>query len=149
MILGGGFVVLVGIAAIGLTLLVEKGEALDIESKAYVDEVVPMICADLRFENLAKHASKELLAAVPPEEFKKVFVWFERLGEYRAFIESSGQVHMNYAAQGDESIIGKYIAHVEFETGPAEVEIVVVKKDDGWKVQMLNIDSPAMMPERN
>ncbi|MBW1851029.1 MAG: hypothetical protein JRJ15_06285 [Deltaproteobacteria bacterium] len=58
MILGGVFAVLIILAVIGIAVVAVKGTALDKESKAYVDRVVPVVCADLRFETLSQYASK-------------------------------------------------------------------------------------------
>ena len=146
MILGGVFAVLVVFAVIGIAVVAVKGTALDKESKAYVDKVVPMICADLRLETLSQYASKELLASAPPEEFEKIFKWFRKLGAFKEFNESSGEAHMSYTTQAGKSIVGQYVAQVEFETGPAEVQIVTVKKGDEWKVQAFKVNSPALIP---
>lgn len=146
MILGGVFAVLIVAGAVGIAVVAVKGRALDMESKAYVDRVVPIICADLRAETLSKYASKELLASARPEEFEKVFTWFKKLGKFKQFKESSGQAHMSYTTQAGKSITGEYVAQVEFETGPAQVQIVTVKTGDQWSIQRFHINSPALMP---
>jgi hypothetical protein len=145
MILGGVFVVLIVAAAIGIGIVAVKGSALDKESKAYVDRVVPIICADLNADTLSKYASKELLASATPEEFEKIFTWLKKLGAFKQFKESSGQANMSYTTQNGKSITGRYVAQVEFEAGPAQVNIVTVKTGDEWKVQMFRINSSALM----
>ena len=138
--------VVVGIGAVvGIAVVAVKGTALDKESKAYVDKVVPIICADLRTETLSRYASKELLASATPEEFEKIFAWFKKLGKFKEFKESSGQANMSYTTQAGKSITGQYVAQVEFETGPAQVVIVTVKTGDAWKIQMFKINSPALI----
>ncbi len=144
-ILGGIFAVLVVLAVVGIVVVATKGSALDKESKAYVDRIVPVICTDLTFDSISQHASAELLSSAPQEEFEKVFTWLRKLGEFKEFKGSSGQTHMYYTTPAGKSITGQYVAQVEFETGPAQVQIVTVKKDDEWKVQLFKINSPALM----
>jgi len=51
-ILGAVFVVFVVVGVAGFAVVAIKGSALDKDSKAYVDEVLPVICADLGMETL-------------------------------------------------------------------------------------------------
>lgn len=79
------------------------------------------------------------------EQFETVFAWFGKLGAYKAFKGSSGQANMAYTTQGGKSITGEYVAEVAFETGPAEVKIVTVKRGDTGKIQWFKINSPALL----
>jgi hypothetical protein len=146
MIFGSIFIVLIVLLAIGIAVVATKGSALDKESKAYVDETVPVICSDLRMETLSKYASQELLNSALPAEFEKLFNGFKKLGEFKKYKESSGQAMMSYTAQHGKTITAEYLAQVEFDTGPAQIRVFAVKKGDQWKIQGFLINSPALIP---
>jgi hypothetical protein len=145
MIFGAVFIVLVVVVVIGIAFVATKGSALDKESKAYVDEVLPAICSDLRMETLSRYASQDLLNSALPAEFEKVFNGFKKLGVFKKYKESSGQANMFYSVQHGETITGKYIAQVEFDSGPAQIQVTTVKRGDQWKIQGFVINSPALM----
>ncbi len=144
MIFGAIFLVLVIAAVIVFAIIATKGAALDKESKAYVDEVVPIILADLNQETLFKYASPELINSASQEEFDKLFKWFKKLGEFMYYEESTGEVHMQYTPKG-KTISAQYIAKVEFESGPASVAIRIIKKDGGWKIFNFRINSKVLI----
>lgn len=146
MILGGIFLVIVIVAVIGFAIIATKGSALDKESKAYVDEVVPMILTDLNQETLFKYASPELIDSASQEEFDKLFNWFNKLGDFKEYKESSGQAGMHYNQKG-ETISAQYVAQVEFENGPAQVAVGIIKKDDRWQIFNFRINSKALIQE--
>jgi hypothetical protein len=147
MILGGVFVVLVVIVVIGIAVSAVKVSALDKECRAYIGEVVPKVCADLRMETLSTYATPELLNSATPAESEKLFKWFKRLGEFKECKKSWGQVRVFSTSRDGDSMIGEYTAEVEFETGPAQVRIAAVKRGDVWKIRAFNIKSRAFVPE--
>lgn len=144
MILGGIFLVIVIVAVIGFSIIATKGSALDEESKAYVDEVVPKILADLNQETLFQYASPELIDSASQEEFDKLFNWFNKLGEFKEYKEATGQAHMQYTAQG-KTISAQYVANVEFDTGPASVLVGIVKRNESWQIINFRVDSIALI----
>ena len=146
-VMGVTFAVIIVLGVIGIATIAVKGSALDKESKAYVDEVTPIILADLRKETLLKYASDDLKNVVKPEDLDKVFNWFKRLGAFQKYKGSTGQAHMSVTTQAGKVINGQYIAEADFDTGPAQIRIVTVKKGDEWFVQMFNINSIALAGE--
>lgn len=147
MILGGIFLLLVIVAVVGFAIIAVKGSTLDEESKAYVDEAVPLILADLDQSTLFKYASPELIESASQEEFNKLFKWFKRLGEFKEYKESTGQANMSYTTHSGKIISGQYVAKVEFETGPATVNIAIVKRDGRWLINGFRIYSKAFIQE--
>ena len=147
--MGGIFGVVILLAIIGIVTIAIKGSALDKESKAYVDEVAPIILADLRQETLLKYASDDLKSAAKPEDLNKVFNWFKKLGKFQKYSESTGQANISITTQSGKVITGHYLAQAKFETGPAQVRIVTVKKGDQWFVQLFKIDSMALLEEKD
>ncbi len=146
MILGGVFLVLVIIGAIGIGILAVKGSALDKESKAYVDRVTPIILADLNQKTLFKYADEELKKSVSAEDFKKIFKFFGRLGKFKKYEGSTGQANISVTTTSGKVITGRYAANAEFEKGPATVRITVIKRNTGWKILGFYINSKAFLP---
>lgn len=146
MIFGGIFLVLTVMAAIAFVVLAIKGSALDKESKAYIDEVVPEICSDLRMWTLSKYASPELLNSALPAEQEKIFNAFKKLGQFKEYKESRGDAKLFYTTQDGKAITAEYTAQVEFESGPAQVNVSLIKKGDQWKIRGFRINSPALIP---
>ena len=146
MICGGIFLVLIVMAAIAFVVLATKGSALDKESKAYIDEVVPVICSDLRILTLSKYASQELLNSGLPAEQERIFDAFKKLGEFKEYKESSGDAKLFYTTQHGKTITAEYTAQVEFESGPAQVKVSLIKQGDQWKIRGFRINSPALIP---
>jgi hypothetical protein len=124
------------------TLIILGGiiHRLDNESQAYVDDFVPMILADLNEETLFKHTCPELINDLSQEEFDYLFNFWNTLGNFLEYKESSGGAAMKYNEEGI-SITADYIAQVEFEGGPSEVTIGIIKRDNIWQIFEFNISS--------
>jgi hypothetical protein len=127
-----------------LALVAVEGSTLDKESKAYVDEVTPKILADLRKDTFLAYASDELKNWVKPEELDKLFASFTKLGQFEEYRGSIGQAHISLTMRAGKVITGHYVAQAEFSTGPAEIQIVTVKRGRTWFVQMFRINSMAL-----
>ena len=145
-IVGSVLGVVVFLVVVGIVTLRYRASALAQEGKAYVDEVLPVILADLRKETFLKYASPELANSVSAEQFDKIFSWFKKLGRLKEYKKSAGKVYYPlYRTQSDKSIRGRYVAHVEFESGPAQVQIGLVRKADKWQIHEFRINSPALI----
>jgi len=144
MILGVIFLAEVIIGVIGFSIFIVKGSALNKESKAYVDRVVPIILSDLKKETLLQYADDQLKNSSKPEEVDKIFNYlFPKLGKFKEYKGSEGGVHISGNLENRIVITGYYKAQVEFETGPAVVKVAVIKKGDDWKITGFNIESTA------
>jgi hypothetical protein len=146
-VLGLVFAALILVGVIGFAVFAFKARALDKESKAYVDEVAPKILADLRKETLFAYSSDELKNAAKAEEMDKIFAWFQRLGRFKEYKGSTGQATISFTTQAGKVMTGQYVAQAEFDSGPAQVQIVTVKKGDKWFVQLFKINSMALAGE--
>lgn len=144
-VVGGIFALLFLVLIIILVIAAVKGTALDKESQAYVDEVVPIICADLKTETFLKYSSVELIKSESQEELEKIFELFGKLGKFKEYVGSSGQSNMNYTTGEGGTITGEYVAQTEFENGSAEVHIITVKIEEEWKIQKFEINSQVFL----
>jgi len=146
-VLGLVFAALIVLGVLSIAVIVVKGRGLDKESKAYVDEVAPKILADLRKETLLAYSSDELKNVVKAEEMDKIFTWLQKLGRFKEYKGSTGQANISFTTQAGKVITGQYVAQAEFDSGPAQVQIVTVKKGDKWFVQLFRINSMALAGE--
>ena len=148
-VLGVLFALFISFVVIGIATVAIKGSALDKESKAYVDIVTPIILADLRKDTVLKYASDDLKKISKPEDLDKLFAWFKRLGTFQKYNGSTGQAHISMTTQSGKVISGQYIADADFDTGPAQIKIVTIKKGDEWFIQMFNIGSMALVEDKS
>ena len=143
--LGITFVVIVVALVILIAVAAVKGTALDKESMAYVDEVTPIILADLSKETLFQYASDQLKSSAPDEEMDRIFNWFKQLGELEQYNGSTGQAKMSMTTGEGKVISGYYEAKADFSTGPATVKVTTVKIGVEWKIAGFHIDSMALI----
>lgn len=147
MVIGGFFLAIVVLLSAFFAYVAVTGSGLDKESKAYVLETVPVICSSFDPATFNRYASPELLKTASPEEMAKLFVWFRQLGKFKGVMDASGDSNISITTGSGKVVTAKYLAKVEFETGPATIEIVLIKRDDGWKYRLFKINSMALMPQ--
>jgi len=122
------------------------GEARDRERFALLYE--PVVRAYLFSpRTFVRYQTSELLASASPEEFEKLFDRFKKLGGFRELEKSTLQTNMFFSILGSTSITGRYVARVEFDSGPARIQIIAVKKGGEWKINYFKINSPALMAQ--
>jgi len=73
------------------------------------------------------------LGSASPAEFEKVVQLVQKLGEFQKYKESSGVPIFSILPSTAKTLTAEYTAQVDFDTGPARVRIVTVKKGDQWK----------------
>ena len=147
MVLGSIFGILIIAGVIGFVILAVKGNALDAESKAYVDRVTPALLTNLNKETLFTYASDELKASASPAEFDGAFAVFAKLGKLKEYKGSKGEATMSISSERGKQITGVYQAFAEFEQGPATIKISVIKKGDRWQILGFFINSAALVKE--
>ncbi len=141
---GGGIIlaVIVAYAAHAAYVLITiDGPALDRESKAWVDEILPQILTTWDSQAITKHASSEWLASVPADENERYAVWArENIGTLTKYGTSTGEsgIHINNFSS---KITAEYVVEADFTKGHARVFIQGVMENDEWKIFMLHVDT--------
>lgn len=134
-------------AAVGFVLLNQAGGRLDRESKAYVDEVVPVIVGSWDSHELVARASPELLQAVPPEKLEILFeIFLQRLGPLQEYQGSVGRANIAMMQQHGEVVTGEYLARGQFEKAAADIRVRTIQRDDIWSILLFYVDSEALVP---
>jgi len=143
-VLGGIFLCVLVAGGVIFAVLAFSGSRLDKESKAYVDEVVPKICGDLKMNTLMNFAAPNLVNS-PKADMEKVFTLYNKLGKFIKFNESTGQANISYTTQNGKVVTARYSAKVDFETGPARIDIGLIKEKDAWKIMSFYINSSSFL----
>lgn len=146
-ILGVVFLALILAGGIGLFILNIKGNALDKESKEYTDSAVMAIVKDWNPEELTKRMSPELEKTIKPEDLEKLFGLFKKLGALKEYKGAKGDANISVTSEHGKIITAHYVANAEFEAGPAEIKINVIKHNDQWQILGFNVNSKVFLPE--
>jgi hypothetical protein len=133
--------VLVILANIGAGVLVYKGNALDAESKAYVDKAVPAIAANWSKEQLLGRMAPELRATVTSDELLTFFNAVNQLGPMVKYEGASGQANMSYMTGSGSSVSASYVATVRCRNGRTTIRIALVKRAGRWMISGFHADA--------
>jgi hypothetical protein len=133
-ILGTVTLVIVVAACIGLGVVIYKGHALDAESHAFVDRVVPTIAAGWNAEQLFDRATPELRTSVKPAELTALLNAVGQLGPLVEYQGAKGDANLSYIAGAGGSVTASYVAKAKFRDGTASIQIALVKRDGRWLI---------------
>ena len=141
-ILGGGFLGVLALLVIGITVITLRGNVFDKESKQYADTIIPAVISDWDPKELKGRASPELRRAVgSEEELEKLFATFKRLGHLREYKGATGQSTTSVTIEHGMVVTAAYTANAEFDNGPADIQLVLIKRDDQWQVLKFQVHS--------
>jgi hypothetical protein len=140
MILGAIFAILVVIVGIALAYFAYTGGALDKESKAYADSAIPAITANWDMAELQNRLSPEFKTTLKSGDLEKLYAQFRRLGPLRKYNGVRGDATIGVTPNG-KMVTARYIGSAEFETGPAEVLLALIRHGDQWQILGFRINS--------
>lgn len=146
MVFGVIFGCLLLVGTIGFFVLNYFGSGLDKESKAYVDEVIPIIVTSWNSKELLDHASPEFLQVAPAGKVESLFrVFSERLGPLKEYKGSNGQANISLTQQGKVTTAA-YVAQAVFEKAPATINIQTILHNDTWQIVQFYVNSDVLVP---
>jgi hypothetical protein len=125
----------------GFLYLKNLGEAMDKESKAYVDDAIVKIVSSWSKEELRSRASPEFLKTAQPQDLEKLFAVFSKLGKMKEYKGSHGNANINFTTKQGKVIIAQYLAEIEFEKDSAKALLLIEKKNDRWVIHRFEINS--------
>jgi hypothetical protein len=146
-IFGAVFIVLIVIGAIAAGVFAYFGGNLDRDSKKYADEVIPLIVANWDASELKRRCSPEFKATVKEEDVDKLFRVLQKLGKLKNYKGSRGQAYMAMTTQQGRLVTAQYVAQVDFESGPAELFLALIKHDGEWEITGFRVNSKTLMPQ--
>jgi hypothetical protein len=140
-VLGGVTLVTFGVIVLGAVLLVHNGNALDAESRDFVDSAVPAIAGNWSREELLGRATPELRAVAKPNDLTNLFNSFNRLGTFAAYDGATGQATMSYFGNAGGVVSATYVAKARFQYGTAVFRIALLKRDGHWMINNFYVDA--------
>lgn len=140
-VLGISFAVILCACGLSIAYLAYRSNRLDMESKKYADIAIMAIVKDWSEEEAIQRASPELQKAVTREEMNRFFDIYRRLGKLKKYEGTIGQSNISFSLGHEKEITACYNASAEFEGGPANITIYLIKHDDTWQILRFNIDS--------
>ena len=145
--LGAIFIIAIVIVVLGIIFVAIKGSKLDKESKQYVDAAIVSIISGWNKQELVERASPELMAVTNDDDLDKLFVLFQRLGKLKEYKGSEGQSNISVTTQHGKVISANYVAETEFDAGPAEIKVTLIKHGNNWQVLRFNVDSKIFLEQ--
>jgi len=145
-VLGSIFLAIIVLGAIGIAFIAVRGNALDKESKAYVDSAIPSIVTTWSEKELLDRASPEFKQAVTIDQLDRLFRWVSGLGQLQKCDPAQGQPVMSATTQTGKMISAQYTAKATFQKGEAMIKLGLIKHGDQWQILNFHVDSPALVP---
>ncbi|HEY6873033.1 MAG TPA: hypothetical protein VI298_09950 [Geobacteraceae bacterium] len=145
MILGGIFLAILVAGVVGFVFIATKGSALDKDSKQYVDTAVPAIVSQWNKQELINRAGPELMKTVKDNDFEKLFTMFRKLGAFKKYTGSEGQANISVTSKHGKVTTAAYVAKADFENGPAEIQVTLIKHADKWQILGFRINSKVFL----
>jgi hypothetical protein len=148
LMIAGGFALVISIAIIALIVYaVVKGPGFDQESQRYVDAAVPAIVSTWDKQALIDRSSPELMKAVKDkgDDWDKLFNFFRKLGHLKKYKGATGAINYSVTTQDGKVVTAIYHAEADFESGPAEIVVLLVKHDQKWQIAGFTINSKAFL----
>ena len=86
------------------------------------------------------------MAGAPADaDLAKLFDRFRKLGKLKQFDGAKGQAMMSTTVQQGSRITANYVGSAEFETGPAQIYLGLVKHGQDWQILHFRVESKAFL----
>lgn len=128
------------LGGMAVSSLAQKGDALDSESRAYMDQAVPAIANRWDKNELLERATPALRSVIKPEELAQLFSTFSRLGKMAEYRGASGEATMWLALNSGIAVSASYVARANFENGSATFRIGLRKLDGHWLINSFYVE---------
>jgi hypothetical protein len=148
-VLGWVFAVLIVLACAGFGYAIYTGRQLDESSRRYVDGALPAILQTWSSDELIKRAAPELRQTATDAQMTAVFAKLSELGTLITYGGASGESNVKMqlgigTTRSEKLATAHYVAHPEFEKGPAEVTVDLIQDGSDWKIRGFNVNARAL-----
>ncbi|WP_043356465.1 hypothetical protein [Cupriavidus basilensis] len=147
MVLGGTLLAIAVAAAVGISILAVKGSALDKESQEFANESILAVVSGWDADKLISRASPEFMSATNGRDLGKLFGWFRMLGKLKEYKGCKGHATISVTSQQGKVITAAYTGRGDFERGPAEINITLIKRGDRWQILGFRINSKLLFEQ--
>ncbi|HEX7531447.1 MAG TPA: hypothetical protein VF333_09905 [Pyrinomonadaceae bacterium] len=147
MVLGGLFVAFVTVVVIAAAVFIPRALKLDKDAAAYIEQAVPKIAEHWDTQALLDRASPEFMSVTKsPEDLKRLFIVFRRLGALKHFDTPKGTVSNGVFSDTGSFSVGHYTVRGTFDHGAADITIQVRRTRNGWTIDGFHINSELFLP---
>lgn len=148
-VLGIIFAVILAVFLIAAVIFIPRALKLNHEAAAYIQTEVPKIVANWSPQELTNQATAGFLAAAKsPDEVDRLFKMFSQLGTLKHLDTPNGTVFSGAYTGTGAVTIGNYAVRAEFEKGPANIKIQLLRVGDAWKINGFWINSEVFLPPK-
>jgi hypothetical protein len=146
-VLGVVFLIVIVLGAIGFGYIAYRGNALDKESKAYVDAAIPAIFTNWNKNEFASRTSPEFRKVVTDDQLDRMFRSGTALGRMMTFDSAEGHADISVSPQAGKMITARYNAKAYFEKGNAFITLDIIKHDNHWQIMAFYVNGPKLAPK--
>lgn len=146
MVIGGVAVAIVVIVVVAAAIFIPRSLKLDGEATSYLQDATPKIVAGWNAQELVDRSTPQLMnAAKSREQIDQMFVVFSRLGALKHLDTPKGGIYSSSFSGRGTTTVGNYRVAAEFEKGAADIQIQLLRVDDGWKINGFHVNSEALL----
>jgi hypothetical protein len=118
-----------------VSVVAYNGRRLDKESKRYADAAIVAITSHWNEKDLIDRASPQFLATMKdPAALQLMMGALGSLGPLKKYDGSKGEARIDFHWRHGYTITALYVAQADFNAGPAQIAIFLIKKDGVWKI---------------
>ncbi|HUY28186.1 MAG TPA: hypothetical protein VMV27_12280 [Candidatus Binataceae bacterium] len=121
--------------AVAVAMVAVESNKLDLESHQYAESAIVAVVSKWDTSALTSRASEQLsMSAQGADELHSVFSGFRIMGRLKHYYGCYGRTSFLVAADGNALVMAEYSARAEFQNGPAEIHITLIREQDSWKI---------------
>jgi hypothetical protein len=118
-----------------VSVVAYNGRRLDKESKSYADAAIIAIISHWNEKDLIVRASPQLLATMKdPAAVQSMMGVLGSLGVLKKYEGSKGEARIDFQGPHGCTLTALYVARADFNGGPAQITISLIKVDGAWKI---------------
>lgn len=145
MILGMVLLAITVVAAAVISIIVVKGNELDKESKEYADAAILAVISGWDKNALKTRASIEFTSRATDNDLERLLGVFRMLGKLKEYKGCKGQATLSVTMQHGKVVTADYVGQADFEKGPADVHVTLIKHGDQWQILGFGINSKQLL----
>jgi hypothetical protein len=144
--IGGATLLFVAVCIGGVSYMAVQGTRLDNEARLYADGAVRPVVSPWNLQALTDRAAPELLANTKPAQLAALFVWFKTLGALQDLEPCGGGTRLDVNIGSGRTLTGRYTCRAHFQAGEAQIQLVLIKRGNAWRIAGFRVSSPALVP---
>ena len=91
-----------------------------------------------------QRARPELLISKTSDEWNKTFALYRLLGELKSYQGSEGEASLTITRNHGISLTATYLGKANFEAGPAEIHVYLIREWKNWRILGFHVSSTAL-----